>query len=76
VDTALILKTAGGAVLIGCVMALALTGKIDGPQALDAIKVLGATFIGGAAAISVANRFAKPKIAPPVAITGKENSKS
>lgn len=53
-DQTLLTKTISGGVLVVATLILVMTGKVDGPVALDAIKWIGITFLGGAAALGAA----------------------
>lgn len=58
-DQTLLTKTISGGVLVVATLILVITGKVDGPQALEAIKWVGVTFLGGAAAIGTAQALMK-----------------
>lgn len=57
-DSTLVTKAVAGTVGLGCVMTLALAGKIDGPTAASAVETITGVFLGGAAALGIGQGIA------------------
>ena len=57
-DSTLITKIVAGASGLGCIMVLALTGKVDGPTASVAIQTITGIFMGSAAVLGGAQAIA------------------
>lgn len=77
-DKTLLTKTISGGVLVVAALILTLTGKVDGPTALDAIKWIGVTFLGGAAVMGTASALMGKSgsgQAPPAAKNGNGEAK-
>ncbi len=53
-DPTIKIKAIGAGALLLCIEALALTGKVSGDQALQAIEAIGGVFLGGAAILGTA----------------------
>jgi len=67
-DSTLLTKTISGGVLVAAVLVLVMTGKVDGPTALNTIQWIGVTFLGGVAVMgastAIAGALAGPKALP------------
>jgi hypothetical protein len=65
VDKTLFWKVLSFGFASACILTLALTGKIDGALALDALKWATITFLGGAALLGGAQAIAGALTSPP-----------
>ena len=57
-DPTMLTKILAGALGLTCTMVLALTGKIDGPTAMQAVTTITGVFLGSAAVLGVGQAVA------------------
>lgn len=67
-DKTLLWKVLVAALFAVSIVVLCVTGRVDGPAAIDALKWVGVTFLGGAAALgsvtAIASAIASPTPLP------------
>jgi hypothetical protein len=73
-DPTMKVKAGAGVLVLGCVMALAMTHQITGADALGAVKWVGSAFLLGAAALGGMTSIAEALKAR-IAADGKDGAK-
>lgn len=63
-DNTMLVKVIVGGLGLACTMILAMTGKIDGPQAMSAVQTITGVFLGSAAVLGGAQAIAGALGAP------------